>query len=323
MIQQKQPSRSNPFIFLSLATALLTLGLIVFGAVVRVTDSGLGCGNDWPLCNGAVFPPLDNLAAWIEWLHRLFALFIGLLGLVTLAVAWRAYRNRDDRVLVMTLAAAVLFMVQSGLGAMAVVMDLPPTVVTLHLGVAMLLLAALLAAAVIAWHQPKTGYHADSVTVLTYINVAFTLLIILTGAFVRGSGAAFACAEWPLCSNGSLLPFEQGHLALIHMMHRFSVGAQGIAVLILVWQVLRNRADALVRQIALAAGCVYLLQMGTGAMLVISVARPEWGAVHVGLAAAAWGLLVILAVVETLNHHYFSRDRTEPEWRPSAETALD
>ncbi len=322
-MQQKQGPRSNLFISLSLATAGSTLGLIVFGAVVRVTDSGLGCGNDWPLCNGAVFPPLDNLAAWIEWLHRLFALFIGLLGLVTLAVAWRTYRNRDDRVLAMTLAAAVLFMVQSGLGALAVVMDLPPTVVTLHLGVAMLLLAALLAAAVIAWHQPKTGCHADSVTALTYINAAFTLLIILTGALVRGSGATFACTEWPLCDNGSLLPLEQGQLALIHMIHRFAVGAQAIAVIILVWQVLRNRADALVRQIAVAAGCAYLLQMGTGAMFVISIASPEWGAAHVGLAAAAWGLLVILAVAETLNHRHFSQNRTEPVWQPSAETDLD
>lgn len=323
MIQQKQRSRSKPFIFLSLATALLTLGLIVFGAVVRVTNSGLGCGNDWPLCNGTVFPPLDNLAAWIEWLHRLFALFIGLLGLATLAAAWRAYRSRDERVLMMTLAAAALFVVQSGLGALAVVMDLPPTVVTLHLGVAMLLLAALLAAAVIAWHQPKTGCHADSVTTLTYINVAFALLIILTGALVRGSGATFACAEWPLCNHGSLLPFEQGPLALIHMIHRLAVGAQGIAVIILVRQGLQNRADALVRRIVLAAGCAYLLQMGTGAMFVISIASPEWGAVHVGLAAATWGLLVILAVIETLNHHHFLHDRTKPEWQPSAETASD
>lgn len=319
----KQSPRSNLFIFLSLATALLTLGLIVFGAVVRVTDSGLGCGNDWPLCNGTIFPPLDNLAAWIEWLHRLFALLIGLMGLATLAAAWPVYRHRDEPALVMTVAAAVLFIIQSGLGAVVVVLDLPPTFVTMHLGVAMLLLAALLAAAVIAWYQPKAGSHADTVTALAYMNVAFTLLIILTGALVRGSGATFACTEWPLCHRGALLPFEQGQLAVIHMAHRFAVAAQGIAVVILVWQVLQNRAESLVRQIAVAAGLTYLLQAGTGAMFVISVAGPAWGAIHVGLAAVTWGLLVILAVVETLNHHHLSQNRTESEWQQRSETAAD
>ena len=126
-------NRNSAFIALSLATALLTLGLIVFGAVVRVTDSGLGCGRDWPLCNGAVFPPLDNIAAWIEWLHRLFALLIGLFGLLMLALAWRRYRQVDRRVLNMTFAAAALFVLQSALGAIVVVLELPPTFVTLHL----------------------------------------------------------------------------------------------------------------------------------------------------------------------------------------------
>ena len=143
--------------FWSLSTAVLTLGLIVFGAVVRVTDSGLGCGTDWPLCNGTLFPPLDNITAWIEWLHRLFAALIGLFGLATLAVAWRHYRRVDRRVLGMTVTAAILFVAQSGLGAVVVFLELPPTFVTLHLGVAMLLMAALLTAAVLAGHKPSAS----------------------------------------------------------------------------------------------------------------------------------------------------------------------
>lgn len=309
---QKTYYRSKPFISLSLSTALLTVGLIVFGAIVRVTDSGLGCGNSWPLCNGTIFPPLDNVTAWIEWTHRLFALLIGIFGLATLAMAWRVYRTRDGRVLGMTVVAAVLFTLQSVLGAMVVVLDLPPTFVTLHLGVAMLLLAALLIAAVLAWYNPTTGYSADSITTLTYMNAGFALLIILTGALVRGSGATLACTEWPLCNSGLLFPFEQGQLAVIHMIHRFAVGALGITVLILVWQVMKNRNETLVRQIAIVIGFVYLLQVGVGAMFVMSVAGPEWGAAHVGFAATTWGLLVILAVIETMNNQQMV-SRSEPE----------
>ena len=306
-MQTKTDYRSKSFIFLALSTALLTVGLIVFGAIVRVTDSGLGCGNSWPLCNGTIFPPLDNVTAWIEWTHRLFALLIGVFGLITLGIAIRNYRNRDGRVLAMTAVAAGLFALQSALGAMVVVLDLPPTFVTLHLGVAMLLLASLLIAAVLAWYEPTTGYQADSVTTLAYMNAGFALLIILTGALVRGSGATLACTEWPLCNGGLLLPFEQGKLAIVHMLHRFAVSALGITILILIWQVMKNRNESIIRQIAIGAGLLYLLQVGVGAMFVLSVAGPEWGAAHVGLAASTWALLVVLTVIEAMNNQHVNK----------------
>ena len=298
--REANSSSSKSFIYMALVTALLTVGLIVFGAVVRVTDSGLGCGSDWPLCNGTIVPPLDNVTAWIEWLHRLFAVLIGLFGLGTLAVAMRAYRRRESAVLGFTVAAAVLFALQAGLGAIVVIYELPPTFVTLHLGVAMLLLAALLVAAIAAAHKPRATYPRDSVTVLAYANAAFVLVIILTGALVRGSGATLACVDWPLC-NGEIIPAAQGQLAMIHMIHRLAVGALGITMLILVWQVYRLRQDAFVRGLSVAAFVVYLMQAGVGAMYVWSVAGPEWGAAHVGMAATTWALLVVLSTIEALN----------------------
>lgn len=307
VIQTKPRESSNTFILLSLTTAFLTIGLIVFGAVVRVTDSGLGCGSDWPLCNGTIFPPLDNVTAWIEWLHRLFAALIGLFGLATLYMAWRAYRQKDNRVLHFTVAAAVLFAVQSALGAIVVIFELPPTFVTLHLGTAMLLLAALLIAPVIAWYTPRLkatvqaySTSGNTVRTLAYANAIFTLVIILSGALVRGSGATLACIDWPLC-NGDILPSVQGQLAMIHMIHRYAVLALGITLVILVYQVYRHRQDSLTRNLALGAFIVYLLQSGVGMMYVLSVAGPEWGAAHVGLASTVWALLVVLSTIETLH----------------------
>ncbi len=294
-------ARISSFVILSLSTAALTLGLIVFGAVVRVTDSGLGCGTDWPLCNGTIFPPLDNITAWIEWLHRLFALLIGFFGLATLAAAWRQYRQRDRRVLQVTVAAAILFVVQSALGAIVVFLELPPTFVTLHLGVAMLLLATLLGAAVMAWYQPSPLQRADSIPLLAVVNAAMAFLVILTGALVRGSGATLACTTWPLCDGGAILPFEQGLLAVINMIHRLSVAAMSIALLILMWQVHRQRAEPLIKRIAFGAVLVQVMQIAAGALFVLTTAGREWGAIHVGLAATVWGLLVILSLIEYLN----------------------
>lgn len=291
------------FTTVAFVTALLTLGLIVFGAIVRVTDSGLGCGNEWPLCNGTIFPPLDNLTAWIEWTHRLFALLIGVLGLGSLYLAVRAYRVQNQPVLVATIVAAVLFALQSALGALVVILDLPPTMVTIHLGTAMLLLGALLWATVRSWYVPTAHYARDHVTVLAYMTAGLSLLIILTGALVRGAGATLACTDWPLCNNTTFSILGQNQLQLVHMTHRFAVVALGVVLVMLVWYVGRTRQDSnpLTRQLVLGALVAYGLQAGVGALYVMSGAAVIWGAAHVGLAALTWGLLVCLSVIETIN----------------------
>ncbi len=303
------------FARLALFTALLTIGLIVFGAVVRVTDSGLGCGNSWPLCDGTIFPPLDNLTAWVEWLHRLFAALIGVVGLVTLAAGWRV-RREHQAAFAAIVAAALLFALQSALGALVVILDLPPTMVALHLGTAMLLLAALLLAGVIGMYRPRVRRASDQITLLTYITAALSLVIILTGALVRGSGATLACVDWPLC-NGTLFPFGQGQLAIIHMFHRLAVVALGVGLALLVWQIYQSRPEAWPRRLAALALVFYLAQAGVGALFVLTSAAPLWGATHVGLAAATWALLVALSAVEFMESRETHSERDA--WNPQSE----
>jgi heme A synthase len=305
--------RSRFFPSLALTAALLTVGLIVFGAVVRVTDSGLGCGNHWPLCNGTIFPPLDNLTAWIEWLHRLFAVLIGLFGLAMLVVAIRDYRKQNRGVLVATVLAAILYAVQAFLGRAVVLEDLRPALVTLHLGIAMLLVGGLIAAWAGAIYAPKQRYPRDSFTALVYITTGLALVIILTGALVRGEGASLACTDWPLC-NGSLLPFDQGRLQVYHMVHRFAVGALGVSLALLIWSAWKNRSGQM-RRLTVFAGVMYLCQAGIGALFVLSRAEALWGAAHVGFAAVTWVLLVVLSVIESLN----TSERLEGAWQPHSE----
>lgn len=317
-----QAGGSSSFRVMAFSTAALTLGLIIFGAVVRVTDSGLGCGSDWPLCNGTIFPPLDNVTAWIEWLHRLFALLIGIFGLGMLGLAWRAYRRSNRAVLNTVALAAVLFVVQSALGAFVVVLDLPPTFVTLHLGTSMLLLGALIASWLLAWLRPIPRQR-DQVTTLIYTNAVFLLVIVLTGALVRGSGATLACTDWPLC-NGSIFPAGQGQLALVHMFHRFAVLALGVSLLLMVVQVWRHR-DGMTRQLAAVAFLLYVAQAGVGAMYVLTVAGSVWGAAHVGMAAAAWAVLITLCVVEAVNVGDLKLQTKQSElttWKQSSQATI-
>jgi heme A synthase len=312
-----RPSRLYPY--LTITTALLTLGLIVFGAVVRVTDSGLGCGDEWPTCHGSIIPPLDNLTAVIEWLHRAFAVLIGLFGIVVLILAIRAYRKQNRLVLMATVTAAVLFAFQSALGALVVVLELPPTAVTLHLGTAMLLLGSLLVGGVAAIYQPQKPYASDQFTTLAFLAAALTFIIILTGALVRGAGASLSCTDWPLC-NGTLFPVGQGQGALIHWTHRVAVLGLGIALAMLVWQAWKTRPAGVVRMLAVGGFFAYLLQVGVGALYVFSMAADWAGAAHVGFAAVTWSLMISLSVVEVLQ----TSDKNIGEsWKLQSEAAMD
>src|SRR5437879_11257607 len=123
---------------LAWSAAVCTYLLIILGGIVRITGSGLGCGDHWPLCNGHLFPPLNDIGTVIEWSHRLVA------GLVTILVVALAIPGLAPGVRKASWVAIGLLVVQILLGAIAVKLALPPWTVVLHLGTAMLLLATLL-----------------------------------------------------------------------------------------------------------------------------------------------------------------------------------
>src|SRR5215212_155145 len=103
--------------------------LIVFGALVRVTGSGLGC-PDWPTCHGQLVPPLET-SALIEYAHRLVGAVTSPLILAVPVGAWLWRRER--RVLAPALALPALLALQIALGAVVVRLELPPMVVLVHL----------------------------------------------------------------------------------------------------------------------------------------------------------------------------------------------
>jgi heme A synthase len=119
----------------------LVIGLITLGGVVRITGSGLGCGDHWPLCDGQWFPPLD-LPTLIEISHRWVAALVTAAVFALFAVAWRRHRKQRE-LFVPALAAAILLVIQVLLGPVIVKLDLPPAVVIVHLLNAMVLLAVL------------------------------------------------------------------------------------------------------------------------------------------------------------------------------------
>src|SRR5690554_1792962 len=71
------------------------LGVILFGAWVRITGSGAGCGSHWPSCHGEIIPPAPSVQTMIEYTHRLTSGFLGILGLVLMGWSWRLFKNHQ------------------------------------------------------------------------------------------------------------------------------------------------------------------------------------------------------------------------------------
>ena len=68
------------------------IGVILFGAWVRITGSGAGCGSHWPTCHGEILPVSFSLEKKIEYTHRLTSGMCGIFGLVLVVWAWAKWR---------------------------------------------------------------------------------------------------------------------------------------------------------------------------------------------------------------------------------------
>lgn len=97
--------------------------VILFGALVRATGSGNGCGANWPLCNGALVPETSNLAQVIEYTHRITSALAGILVVVLVVWAFRAYAKRHA--VRRAAAVSLLFIITEGaVGAGLVLLEL-------------------------------------------------------------------------------------------------------------------------------------------------------------------------------------------------------
>jgi protoheme IX farnesyltransferase len=274
--------------------AALAFGLIVLGGVVRITGSGMGCGDHWPLCDGKWFPPLD-LPTMIEISHRWVAGLVSIVVLATTAVAWTKHRTerslRDPATL-----ASLLLVAQVLLGAVTVKLALPPWVVITHFANAMILLAVLIVTALRATDPgngaplPRHRWHRLVLSV-----AAFGFVVILFGAQVANFGAGLLCLGLPLC-GGALLP-PASPLASLHWTHRVLAFAF-LALLLALTALLSGRSDPgsrILRRWVAVVLAIALLQIGVGAVMVLQLLPPQLRVAHLLVGTFLWGTLVVLA----------------------------
>jgi cytochrome c oxidase assembly protein subunit 15 len=276
---------------LAWTAAACTYLLIVLGAVVRITGSGMGCGDHWPLCNGHLFPPLEDIGTVIEWSHRLVAALVSALVTALAGYAWWLRRQVGSGIPGLSpgvshsspapFVALGLLVIQVLLGAVTVKLALPPWTVILHLGTAMVLLATLLVAASPHPLSPSPFGRGGTHGLL----LALAFVTVLFGALTANLGAAAACTGFPLC-NGQLWPSgTDAGLATVQWIHRLL--AYTLAAYVVVRAVRSGRRGAW------GVGALVLVQVALGAATVLLGLPPGLQAAHVAVGAAVWAGVVL------------------------------
>lgn len=290
-------------------TILLTFGLIVLGAWVRATNSGLSC-PDWPTCYGYWVPlpadiPADAGYAFyqvmLEWVHRLIAgVFV---GPMVVSMAWLCWRYRKQASVLPMLGVALvgLLLIQVTLGAVTVFDQNSPWSVAVHKTTALLLFAAMWLVFERSADRPAV-LATGGLLPLAFIGWLLLLGTIASAAVMSKSGASLACASPFLC-NESLLPDFDDPLERLHMIHR---SLAFLTFFTLAFLGFRVRREERLRGLDRMIGLLLIIQIALG-MLTVFYEVP----MGIALLHQANGIL-LFAHVSLLLARILQADRSEP-----------
>lgn len=295
---------------------------LVFGAIVRISGSGMGCGDHWPRCYGHWFPPLNRPDLVIEVSHRYLASIL-LLSLVALLLA--AWRRRDETgvggpggVLRAAALAVTLGVAAALLGAVTVKLGNAPLATLAHWTVAMSLVASVVAAVIrtggLGGATARLGGASARARRGTFAAAAMALLaVVMGGLTAKYPGAAVACRAFPLCgANPDVLPaavhVQLTHrvLAILLVFHLFG----------LVMGFRRRREAPIVRRalhLALALGVVQLLV--AGAMIGLRL-PPVLRSLHEATGVSIWIATFALAYLARIASAPSIASREAPQTPP-------
>ncbi|MER3436580.1 MAG: heme O oxygenase [Chloroflexota bacterium] len=266
--------------------------LVLFlGATVTNTGSAEGCGRHWPLCHGE-FIPSYALTTAIEFSHRLVT---GIEGILIAGVAIGALiirRGRLDTKVYVALMVGTLLL-QSGLGASAVLWPQRPAIKATHFGISLICFASvfLLTRMLYATARGEPSALPSAAGLPTWFRRATwgTLLgalgVAYLGAYMRHSQAELACYRWPSCTNDGIAPSFDGATG-VALGHRFAAAALTVAVASLAFAAYRRRrAYPELFQVYAAALALIVLQALAGGAVVLTRLELWTTLAHAGIMA--------------------------------------
>ena len=282
---------------------VLTYLHLVFGGIVRISGSGMGCGDHWPKCNGSWIPPFTDATVMIEWTHRLLALLV-ILSILWLLVAARrqpadAGIGAPGAVFRPALLAFILVIAVALLGMITVKLGNTAMATVAHWTLAMALLAVLLATAVRSGAlggaavatQPGTPRAMRSIGAGAAL--AF-IVVVLGGLVAKSPGAAVACTGFPLCGDTPPgVPAGSAHLQLTHRILAYVLFFHVLAIALSVSR--RGGESAMVKRAAKAGAALVVVQLAIGAAMVLSLLPHSLRFLHQAVGVAVWLAMFLAA----------------------------
>jgi heme a synthase len=285
------------------AAASLTYLHLVFGAVVRITGSGMGCGDHWPKCNGSWIPPFTSPLVMIEWTHRLLALLV-ILSIASLVVA--AWRRRNDPgvagrggVLRPAAISLALVIAVALLGMVTVKLGNTTLATVAHWTLAMTLLAVVSATAIRAGafggdSARETGGTARAARSIGAGAALAFLAVVMGGLVAKYPGAAAACPSFPLCGDTPAgIAAGAPHIQLTHRIVAYLLFFHVLAVALAVTR--RPGEAPVVKRAAKTAATLVVLQVVVAAAMILGGMPQILRAAHQAIGVGIWMVLFVAA----------------------------
>jgi heme a synthase len=278
------------FARIALWSAVALYLIIISGATVRLTGSGLGC-EGWPGCGqGRLFPEKDHHQA-VEFGNRVVAILPLTLSVLTWLAAWRL-REASTWVRWLAFAVAAMTIFQAPLGLITIRLDLDPVAVLSHF---LLAIVALGGAVVVAIEARILDRGREPPLVHRWVALGGTalaavcLVLVVTGTLVTAAG--------PHAGDPDVVDrlWRLTDAMWVHVRASAAFGLGFLALLIYLWR-RRPTSDRLLR-VGGALLALLLVQMAVGELQYRNE-LPWWLVlVHVSLAAAVWAVMVLLATL--------------------------
>lgn len=190
-------------------------------------------------------------------------------------------------------AALALLLVQVLLGGVTVLMKNAAVATSTHLGVAMVFFAVLL---FLGTANPVAGVVPEPrLRMLTVATVVTAGALMVLGSYLKSAGGGMACSDWPLC-QGRLIPAFFHWQVVLHWAHRMGAVVLGVLILSATAAAVRTQPRSGIVRFCAAAAFLYAIQVGLGAWAVFSILSPPVVALHLAVAAALFGSLVVAMV---------------------------
>jgi heme A synthase len=275
------------------------LAVILWGAFVRATGSGAGCGAHWPLCNGEVLPRAPALETLVELTHRVTS---GVALLAVFYLAFRVFRERAAGHPARRAASASVFFilteaaVGAGLVLFRLVADNESVARALFMAVHLMNTFVLLACLALTAHfasadePPRLGPRT-----LPHLVAAVALMLVGTSGAIAALGDTLYPARSLLGGLAADVSPTAHVLVRLRLAHPLLALAGAAMVLVAAASVLRAHAEPALRRAAWSLAALVVLQLLIGLVNVLLLAPVWMQLVHLLLADVVWIALVLLA----------------------------